>query len=175
MENPMHNIDNLFFNGLRDHTEHPAEDVWNNIETDLDNDVATTYKRKYKKLRRTAIVLLTTLIGFVFYEAITLYVNNENSDSSKVEKNPNVMATGRDLTTTPAGKSNLTPPTPHSRGGQPPTTPTDDIYKNEMTNDVEIPANRTLLFEVDNINAIADQRNEETYPQSAVTGLEPRL
>jgi len=58
MKNPMYNIDDLFYKGLREHSEYPPENTWNNIEAELDKDVAASYKRKYKIVKRNAVIYL---------------------------------------------------------------------------------------------------------------------
>ncbi len=94
MKNPMHNIDDMFYKGIQDHSEHPHEQVWNNIEAELDKDVASAYKRKYKKVKRTASLLLILLAGFVTYEAVSIYQSNELAAKEKITTNSGASSHG---------------------------------------------------------------------------------
>src|SRR5437868_8719148 len=84
MKDPMQNIDDYFYKEIRDHYEYPDENIWNNLEVELDKDVAMAYQRKYQKVKRRANVLLVLLVGFVLYEVTNQYFENGPSGSKPI-------------------------------------------------------------------------------------------
>ena len=103
MSDPVRDIDELFYKGIEEHSEYPADNVWNKIEADLDKNIATVYKRKYKLVRRNAWVLLILFIGIVFYEAITLYYGKEpGSDMGDIVVATTQAQPENNITTTPS-------------------------------------------------------------------------
>ena len=76
MDENLHNIENLFRDGLEDNEELPSSNVWNGIDNTLDKDNVVSIKKKYTTMKRVAILLLVILLGFSVYELSTRH----NSD-----------------------------------------------------------------------------------------------
>ena len=71
MDENLHNIENLFRDGLEDNEELPSSNVWNGIDNTLDKDNVVSIKKKYTTMKRVAILLLLLLLGFSVYELST--------------------------------------------------------------------------------------------------------
>ena len=67
-------IDQLFYEGIEAHREYPAPNVWKDVETELDKEVITVYKRKYGKLKKGFGLLLLLFMGFLVYDIFGTYV-----------------------------------------------------------------------------------------------------
>jgi hypothetical protein len=63
MSDDVHDIDDLFREGIEGHEEPVPSTVWDAVSNDLDKKQASYYKNKYNRLKRAALLLL--LIGFV--------------------------------------------------------------------------------------------------------------
>ena len=68
MDENLHNIENLFRDGLEGNEELPSLNVWNGIDNALDKDNVVSIKKKYTKMKRVAILLLLLVLGFSVYE-----------------------------------------------------------------------------------------------------------
>lgn len=58
MNDDLHNIDDLFREGLEEHREDVPSSAWDVVSNDLDKKQAALYKNKYDKLKRLALLLL---------------------------------------------------------------------------------------------------------------------
>ena len=58
MDENLHNIENLFRNGLEDSEEMPPLRAWKDIDNILNNDNVVSIKKKYSNLKRVALLLL---------------------------------------------------------------------------------------------------------------------
>lgn len=63
MSDDLHDMDDLFREGIEWHEEPVPSTVWDAVSNDLDKKQASYYKHKYNRLKRAALLLL--LIGFV--------------------------------------------------------------------------------------------------------------
>ena len=68
MDENLHNIENLFRDGLEGNEELPSLNVWNGIDNTLDKDNVVSIKKKYTTMKRVAILLLLLVLGFSVYE-----------------------------------------------------------------------------------------------------------
>ncbi len=68
MDENLHNIEDLFRNGLEDNEDVPSPQVWKDIDNILDKDNVVNIKKKYATMKRLAILLLLLVLGFSVYE-----------------------------------------------------------------------------------------------------------
>lgn len=90
MDKNIHNeIDDLFHDAIEPLNEPPAQQVWENIEQQLNNDDAEKYKRKFIIFRRMATVLLLLLLSFTTFTLmyINTIKNHKSSGYSEVVRN----------------------------------------------------------------------------------------
>jgi len=83
MRDRFHDIDDLFYKGISDASEYPSDSAWDKIEGELDRRAAKSYKSKYRKARRSAVVLLLLCIGIGSYHTLGLYNNKEKASAGK--------------------------------------------------------------------------------------------
>ena len=104
MDENLHNIENLFRDGLEDNAEMPSLNVWNGIDNILDKDNVVSFKKKYTAMKRIAILLLLIVLGFSIYELSTSHNNgamangNENSSNSETISKSNNTETASTYT-----------------------------------------------------------------------------
>src|SRR5690242_1198388 len=73
MNEDVHNIDDLFRNGIEGHEEAVPSSVWEGVSHDLDIKQASFYKTRYFQLKRAArILMLICVIGgsYLVYEKL---------------------------------------------------------------------------------------------------------
>lgn len=108
MSKDLHDIDELFRSGLEDHEAIPSAGVKDNIDAALDKKEAEEYKKRFIIWKRTALLLLLLLAGFVIYESGLLkkdpdvYISkngNENNPDNK--KEATIQDKNSDVDTTP--------------------------------------------------------------------------
>jgi hypothetical protein len=63
MNDDLHDIDDLFRNGLEGHEEDVPSAVWQAVSNDLDKKQASYYKQKYRRLKRAAWLLLLLCVS----------------------------------------------------------------------------------------------------------------
>jgi Outer membrane protein beta-barrel domain len=94
MSKDLHDIDELFRSGLEDHEEIPSVSVKESLDVALDKKEAEKYKRRFILWKRTALLLLLLLAGFVIYESglikkdpdvYTSKIGNENKPGNSKE------------------------------------------------------------------------------------------
>lgn len=76
-------IDGLFRDSLENHTETPTEDIWKYVNSKLDSDEASKYKRKFIQMRRFVISFIFLLVGVTLYQVLS---QNKNSSHLKIKK-----------------------------------------------------------------------------------------
>ncbi len=92
MNKDLHNIDDIFNSAQQQSEEEPSADVWGKINADLDKRDAEKYKRRFIGWKRTAIILLLLLTGFVLYESgILKQASGDRNKNTVLQKfNPSV-------------------------------------------------------------------------------------
>jgi hypothetical protein len=88
-------IDELFYEGIEAHREHPANNVWKEIETELNKEAVTVYKKKYGKLKKGFTLLLLLFMGFLVYDIFGTYVFDETGTTVKQEITPVIENAGK--------------------------------------------------------------------------------
>lgn len=86
MTDDLHDIDDLFRDGLEGHEEEVPQSVWQGVSNDLDKRQASFYKRKYFRLRRIALAFLFLFFisaGYFIFE--TLNEKRKTSGKGKVD------------------------------------------------------------------------------------------
>src|SRR5437868_5532858 len=97
MNRNLHDIDNLFTQFLKDHKEAPPQNLWQQIENDLNRKDAEKYKTKYKSLKRIFISVILTCICLLLGDVLQLNmgnVRNEVCDLTSLHKK-NLKANNR--------------------------------------------------------------------------------
>ena len=89
MDENLHNIENLFRDGLVDNEELPPLRAWKDIDNILNNDNVVSIKKKYSNLKRVALLLLVLLLGLSIYELINKQNNEPKSTYTNKSQNPN--------------------------------------------------------------------------------------
>ena len=69
MNKDLHNMDDIFNSAYREFEDDPSPDVWQKINDGLDKKEAESYKKGFIIWKRTALLLLLLLTGFVLYES----------------------------------------------------------------------------------------------------------
>ena len=94
MDENLHNIENLFRDGLEDNEEIPPPHAWKDIDNTLNKDNVVSINKKYTAMKRVAVLLLLLLLGFSIYELTNkrnaqgiIEVNNDGSNAEAVNKN----------------------------------------------------------------------------------------
>jgi hypothetical protein len=77
MRDRFHDIDDLFYKGISEYSEYPSDAAWNKIEGELDRRSARRYKRKYRKAKGIAAILLLLCISLAGYQSLQLYDNEK--------------------------------------------------------------------------------------------------
>lgn len=86
MTGDLHDIDDLFRDGLEGHEEAVPSEVWQTVSNDLDKKQASYYKHKYKRLRyAAALLLLLCLLGTVY---VTFDVVKDRHTNKSVSSKP---------------------------------------------------------------------------------------
>lgn len=89
MHKDLHDIDELFRTGLNDYKATPSAGVKENIDAALDKQDAEKYKKRFILWKRTALLLLLSLAGFVLHESgliksgDTGHLTNNSGDKNK--------------------------------------------------------------------------------------------
>ncbi len=69
MNKDLHHIDDIFNSAQQQFEEDPSDEVWEKINAHLEKKDAASYKKRFILWKRTAILLLLLLTGFVLYES----------------------------------------------------------------------------------------------------------
>src|SRR5260221_10976682 len=89
MRKDLHNIDEVFNSAYKQFEEDPSPGIWGKINAVLDKKDAELYKRRFVGWKRTAILLLFFLTGFILYESGILKTGsgqlNENTITKKTD------------------------------------------------------------------------------------------
>ena len=88
MNKDLHNIDDVFNSAYQEFEEDPSPEVWQKINEGLDKKVAESYKRRFIGWKRTAILLLLLLTGFVLYESGVLKQNSGTANKNNTVQKP---------------------------------------------------------------------------------------
>ena len=93
MDEDLHDIEDLFRNGLEDNEELPSPKLWNNIDNILDKDNLISITKKYSSLKKVAVLLLFLLLGLGIYELSYRHTteavakrNNSRSNTETINK-----------------------------------------------------------------------------------------
>jgi hypothetical protein len=94
MNKDLHNIDQVFNATYREFEDDPSSAVWQKINEGLDKKEAESYKRRFIGWKRTSILLLLLLTGFVLYESGILKQGSEaaNKNNGIQKLNPFVKS-----------------------------------------------------------------------------------
>ena len=92
MNKDLHNIDDVFNAAYQEFEDDPSPEVWQKINEGLDKKETESYKRRFIGWKRTAILLLLLLTGFVLYESGVLKQGSgtENKNNKTQKLNPSV-------------------------------------------------------------------------------------
>lgn len=108
MSEDLHNIDDLFREGLKNNADQPSESVWENIDKSLDKKKVISISKKYSKLKWAVAVLLLFSIGMAMY---SVYVSRQNKDlvrqknqNSIIEKSETSLGSDKEKTNNTAEK-----------------------------------------------------------------------
>ncbi len=89
MDDDLHNIEDLFRDGLEDNEELPSPKLWNDIDNILDKDKLVSITKKYGNLKKVAMLLLFLLLGLSIYQLRYTHTNEavakRNIDGSDTE------------------------------------------------------------------------------------------
>jgi hypothetical protein len=109
MNENLQDIDNLFLRVLKDYKEDPPENVWQEIDNDLNRKDAENYKTKYKSLRRTLsciiLICMCFFLGDVLQFALYNSARNEPSSIPSLNKNTSEV-NDRNITTPKHSRDN---------------------------------------------------------------------
>ncbi len=83
MSKDLHDIDELFRSGLEEYQEAPSAGLKENIDAALDKQDAEEYKKRFIIWKRTALLLLLLLSGFVLYESGIIKTGRGSHTSKK--------------------------------------------------------------------------------------------
>ncbi len=89
MNKDLHDIDKLFRSALKGHEEIPSAGVKERLDAALDKKDADSYKKRFIIWKRTALLLLLLLAGFVLYDSGILKTGSGPSGESGVDKKNN--------------------------------------------------------------------------------------
>jgi len=93
MDEDLHNIEDLFREGLEANEEMPYPKVWNDIDNVLDRNNLFIIKEKYTSLKRVTLFLLFLLAGLLIYE----FSNRHNNQGKATGNNlPNTQKINND-------------------------------------------------------------------------------
>ncbi|MBL7745105.1 MAG: outer membrane beta-barrel protein [Chitinophagaceae bacterium] len=108
MNEPLHDIDKIFTDGIEGYAEKPPVKIWDKIEAGLDKETVVAYKKKYYLLKRIAAGLLLLLLGSIIYELALRQQANENiaGPEKGTEQIEQVNGAGDDNETPPADDTN---------------------------------------------------------------------
>src|SRR3954453_19598094 len=95
MNKNLQDIDRLFVKTLKDYKEDPPENVWEQIDNDLNRKDAQNYKTKYKSLRRTLSCIILMCMFFFLGDVLqfALYNSTRNERGNIPSLSKNVTAT----------------------------------------------------------------------------------
>ncbi len=93
MNRDLHDIDELFRSALEEYKDTPSPEVKESLDAVLDKQDAEKYKKRFIIWKRTALLLLLLLTGFVLYESGIIKKRDGNyavktSASGKDDNNP---------------------------------------------------------------------------------------
>src|SRR5688500_15168187 len=94
MNKDSHDIDEFFRSALEGHEETPSPGVKEKLDAVLDKKDAESYKR-FTGWKRTTLLLLLLLTGFVLYELGILKKSSRGSGESIVDKQMNYPSGGK--------------------------------------------------------------------------------
>src|SRR5438552_925795 len=91
MNKNLQDIDKLITKALKDYKEDPPENMWEQIENDLNRKDVETYKTKYKSLQRTLnciiLIFACLLLSGVLQFIMTTPQKNELNNTLYLTKN----------------------------------------------------------------------------------------
>ena len=89
MDENLHNIEDLFRDGLENNVEMPPLQAWKDIDNILNRDNVVSIKKKYTAMKRLAVLLLLLLLGFSIYELTNRHnaegIVKDNGNGSNTE------------------------------------------------------------------------------------------
>ena len=88
MDENLHNIEDLFRDGLDNNEETPPIQAWKDIDNILNRDNIVSIEKKYSYLKRVAFILLVLLLGLSIYELSNWHNNEPGSIYTNKSQNP---------------------------------------------------------------------------------------
>jgi hypothetical protein len=137
MNKNLQDIDHLFLRVLKDYKEDPPENIWQQIDNDLNRKDAENYKTKYKSLRRTLSCVILMCMFFLLGDVLQFaFYNSPGNERGNIpSSNKNTLRTiDHNITTIEPLQDNeglKDNPTYISK-------PTNEISKREYSNDISL-------------------------------------
>ncbi|MGG9970159.1 outer membrane beta-barrel protein [Ferruginibacter sp. SUN002] len=88
MKEDLHDIDKLFQSAINEHQEMPSDEVWNNLEKNLDKNDIIDFRKKNSGLKRLSVLLLLLLSGISVYLLLNTQKDKPVS-SNQITTTPN--------------------------------------------------------------------------------------
>lgn len=95
MDENLHNIDDLFKKTINEHEEMPSDNVWEQIDKNLDKKKVVFISKKYYKLKWVAAALLMFSAGMAMYTWHTSIKNKELVKENTVDYDKQIEKHGR--------------------------------------------------------------------------------
>ena len=101
MDKNLQNIDEIFNEAHKQFVEQAPDNAWEKLQAGLDKQDADKYKRWSVGWKRTALLLLLLLSGFIIYEKGILKTHNGNNENAVNTKLPSQDNSSANSTTKP--------------------------------------------------------------------------
>lgn len=107
MDENLHNIEDLFKDGLEDNEDMPSPQAWVGIDNALDKENVVSIKKKYTAMKRLSVLLLLLLFSVSIYElanrhsAKEIAKGNTNDANTKTVSRDNYIINGQSPTVPP--------------------------------------------------------------------------
>ena len=98
MSKDLHDIDELFRAGLDGYKETPSTGVKETLDAALDKQDAEKYKKRFILWKRSALLLLLLLAGFVLYESGIIKTGGGHYDSKNIAADKNDVSSNSNET-----------------------------------------------------------------------------
>ena len=101
MNKNLQDIDHLFLRVLKDYEEEPPENIWQQIDNDLNRKDAENYKTKYKSLRRTLSCMILISMFFFVGDVLQFALRSAGNEGSNIpSSNKKVSGANHSITAT---------------------------------------------------------------------------
>jgi hypothetical protein len=147
MKKDLHKIDEVFNSAYKQFEEDPSAGVWEKIDAGLDKKDAKSYKRRFIGWKRTAILLLLLLTGFMLYESGILKTGPGQLNENTITKKTN------------------TPEVPAQKHE---TTSQDHTLTGKVNNDESDPVNQEILTRNEKDNRMIVARGDNILKKAQV-------